>query len=64
MDNQVLVILISIIFSAFFSGMEIAFVSLNKIFLEIEKKTKRFSFFFYKKNHKKLIKIYSNNVAW
>lgn len=39
---QILVIVISLLFSAFFSGMEIAYVSANKIHIEIEKKQNDF----------------------
>lgn len=68
MDVEFLIILISILFSGFFSGMEIAFVSANKIFLEIEKKQKTFSSFFIKKitkNPSKYIAtmLLGNNVA-
>ncbi|MGA0062836.1 MAG: hemolysin family protein [Flavobacteriaceae bacterium] len=42
MNTYLLVIAISLVLSAFFSGMEIAFVSANRIHIEIEKKQDSF----------------------
>ena len=38
MDSDLVIIITSLLFSAFFSGMEIAYISSNKIHIEIEKK--------------------------
>ena len=68
METQLTIIYFSILFSAFFSGMEIAFVSSNKIHLELEKKQHGFLSNFLKKITKSPSKfiatmLLGNNIA-
>ena len=65
---MVILILVSLLFSAFFSGSEIAFVSSNKIRLEIDKKNKGFSgwvlgFFYRHREQFITTMLVGNNIA-
>ena len=59
-----LIIIVCLILSAFFSGMEIAFVSSNRIYLEIEKSQQGFTSKVFKSITQKTLPIYCYNAAW
>ena len=68
MEVDIFIIILSLIFSAFFSGMEIAYVSSNKIYIEIEKRQDDFLATVLKRLTKKPSKfiatmLVGNNVA-
>jgi CBS domain containing-hemolysin-like protein len=53
MSGEIIILLLSLLFSAFFSGMEIAFVSANKMGLEVDKQKGTFT--------SNLLSIFSSN---
>ncbi|MFO8147394.1 MAG: hemolysin family protein [Bacteroidota bacterium] len=68
MEAEILIIVLALILSAFFSGMEIAYISSNKIFIEIEKRQSGFLSTILKRLTKKPSKfiatmLVGNNIA-
>ena len=66
--EQVLFVTITLLMSAFFSGMEIAFISANKLKLELDKKSKNFSskiisVFTKQESHFIVSMLIGNNIA-
>ena len=65
---EVFLIIITLLLSAFFSGMEIAFISANKLKLELDKKSKNFSskiisVFTKQESHFIVSMLIGNNIA-
>jgi CBS domain containing-hemolysin-like protein len=66
--NYAVIIIISLICSAFFSGMEIAFISANKLKIEVDKKQGVFgsgiiSFFNERSGHYIATMLVGNNIS-
>jgi CBS domain containing-hemolysin-like protein len=66
--NHALIIILSLLFSAFFSGMEIAFISANKLKIQVDKNqgifgSKIISFFNEKPGHYIATMLVGNNIA-
>jgi len=59
-----IIVIISLLFSAFFEGMEIAYVSSNKISIEIGKEKKEYFFKNTFKINFKPFKVYCFYVNW
>lgn len=68
MDTELIVILFALVFSAFFSGIEIAFVSSSRLKIELDKKQGKFAakiLSFFVKNQSRFIGalLVGNNIA-
>lgn len=68
MEDPLIGILITLLFSAFFSGMEIAFISSNRLKIELDKvrgtfNSKILSIFYQKESHFIAMLLLGNNIA-
>ncbi|MFT5860168.1 MAG: putative hemolysin [Flavobacteriaceae bacterium] len=68
MDVPLVGIIVTLIFSAFFSGMEIAYISSNRLKIELDKSkgtinTKTISFFYKRESHFLAMLLLGNNIS-